>query len=162
MTHYPVIVLIPLEPINIYDLLNDVIMIYIQLLAIIDPFLTLPILSQYTSGMDEEQVDRLVKRVSIVCGILILFFTLLGNYVLYLFGISISALRMGGGILLLAISLEMVGGLPRAKSLEIEEVAVVPLATPLLVGPGTITTLILLVTIYPFYLVIIVDGLIII
>ncbi len=42
----------------------------------------------------------------------------------------------------------MLGGLPRAKQVEGKEVATVPLATPLLIGPGTITTLILLVTKY--------------
>jgi len=73
-----------------------------------------------------------------------------GSYILNFFHVSISGLQVGGGILLMTIAIEMLGGLPRTKSLESQnEVAIVPLATPLLVGPGTMTTVIVLSASYP-------------
>ena len=113
-----------------------------------DPFGIVPIYIGLTEGLDHIDRRRVVNHIAIVCTALILIFTVSGKWILNFFGISIPAVRIGGGILLLAIAIDMLGGLPKAKQVESEELATVPLATPLLVGPGTITTLILLVTKY--------------
>lgn len=133
---------------NIWDIFLNVIAIYMQVFAIMDPFGVVPIYIGLTEDLDLEDRKRLIKHVFNVSVALIIIFTLAGKWILDFFGISIPAVRFGGGILLMAIAIDMLGGLPKAKQVESEELATVPLATPLLVGPGTITTLILLVTKY--------------
>jgi len=133
---------------SIWGFLLNVIAIYMQVFAIMDPLGVVPIYIGLTENLDLEDRKRLIKHVFNVSVVLIIIFTLAGKWILDFFGISIPAVRFGGGILLMAIAIDMLGGLPKAKQVESEELATVPLATPLLVGPGTITTLILLVTKY--------------
>ncbi len=122
---------------------------YIQLFAIMNPFSAIPTFLSLTDALDTVTRRSIVDRAFIAMCILVALFTLLGTYVLSVFGISLSALRVGGGILLVAIGLDMLGGMPRTKSVEPRDIAVVPIATPLVVGPGTITTLLLLTSLNP-------------
>ncbi len=126
-------------------------LIFTQVFAIMDPPGILPLYLSFISNLDEERHKKIVFNISILSIFLITIFTLGGAYILNFFGVSISATRVGGGILLLAIAIDMLGGLPKTKQVSPEEIAVVPIATPLLVGPGTITTLILLSTVYPIH-----------
>ena len=87
---------------------------------------------------------------------ILLFFAVLGNAILDIFGITIPALRTAGGILLLLIAIDMVfarhsGGTGTTDEEEVEarqrdDIAVFPLAMPLLAGPGAISAVILLTT----------------
>lgn len=126
----------------------DIVAIYTQVFAIMDPIGVIPIYIGLSEEIDEDERRRLIKHIFNVSLALIAIFTIGGKWILDFFGISIPAVRFGGGILLMAIAIDMLGGLPKAKQVGSEEIATVPLATPLLVGPGTITTLILLVTRY--------------
>ncbi|MEM1713705.1 MAG: MarC family protein, partial [Desulfurococcaceae archaeon] len=58
-------------------------------------------------------------------------------------------LRVAGGIVLITIALDMLGEEPRTKRMDPRDIAVVPIATPLIIGPGTITTILLLVSSKP-------------
>ncbi len=122
---------------------------YIQLFAIMNPFSAIPTFLSLTDALDTVTRRSIVDRAFIAMCILVALFTLLGTYVLSVFGISLPALRVGGGILLVAIGLDMLSGMPRTKSVEPRDIAVVPIATPLVVGPGTITTLLLLTSLNP-------------
>lgn len=87
---------------------------------------------------------------------ILLFFAVLGNAILDLFGITIPALRTAGGILLLLIAIDMVfarhsGGTGTTDEEEVEarqshDISVFPLAMPLMAGPGAISAVILLTT----------------
>ena len=136
-------------------ILLDILLIATQIFAIMDPPGVIPIYLSMIGEKSEEMHRKIVKTISLVCISLITIFTLGGGYILMFFGVSIASVRIGGGIILMAIAVDMIGGLPKAKQVEVEELATVPIATPLLVGPGTITTLILLSTVYPIYLVLI-------
>ncbi len=125
---------------------------YIQLFAIMNPFSAIPTFLSLTDALDTVTRKSIVDRAFIAMCILVALFTLLGTYVLSVFGISLPALRVGGGILLVAIGLDMLSGMPRTKSVEPRDIAVVPIATPLVVGPGTITTLLLLTSLNPIVL----------
>jgi multiple antibiotic resistance protein len=95
------------------------------------------------------------RGVLVALGIL-LFFAVLGNAILDVFGITIPALRTAGGILLLLIAIDMVfarhsGGTGTTDEEEIEarqshDISVFPLAMPLMAGPGAISAVILLTT----------------
>lgn len=119
---------------------------YVQLLAIMNPFSAIPTFLSLTDELDYGTRKYILRKAYVAMLLLATVFTLMGVYILYVFSISISALRVGGGILLLYIGLDMLGGMPRAKRIEPRDIAVVPIATPLVIGPGTITTLLLLTT----------------
>ena len=125
-------------------MINDFTAYYIQLLAIMNPFSAIPTFISLTDHLDEIERRKIVNRAFITSVFLVLLFTIIGNYILMAFSISIPSLRIGGGILLMAIALDMLGGMPRAKRIEAQDIAVVPLATPMIIGPGTITTILLL------------------
>ena len=120
-----------------------------------DPPGVLPLYLSFISGLDRDRHNKIVLNIALLSIFLITVFTLGGAYILMFFGVSIPATRIGGGLLLVAIAIDMLGGLPKTKHVSPEELAVVPIATPLLVGPGTITTLILLSTVYPIHMVLI-------
>lgn len=134
---------------------------FVQIFAIMDPPGILPLYLSFMSGLDRERHLRVVRSIALVCTVLITIFTLGGAYILMFFGVSVAATRIGGGVLLMAIAIDMLGGLPKAKRISPEEMAVVPISTPLLVGPGTITTLILLSTVYPLYTVLLAGYLVV-
>ncbi len=117
---------------------------YVQLLAIMNPFAAIPTFLSLTDHMDEIDRRSIVTKAFYASLILVVLFTLIGNYILAVFNISIPSLRIGGGILLMAIALDMLSGMPRTKQIEASDIAVVPLATPMIIGPGTITTILLL------------------
>jgi multiple antibiotic resistance protein len=116
-----------------------------QIFAILNPISVLPTFLSITDEMDPDERHRIVRNSSITVLIIALALAIGGNYILSLFSVGIPGLQIGGGVLLMVIASEMLGGLPRTKSLESnEEIAIVPIATPLLVGPGTMTTIIVL------------------
>jgi len=114
------------------ELILNIFAIYMQVFAIMDPFGIVPIYIGLTEGLDHIDRRRVVNHIAIVCTALILIFTVSGKWILNFFGISIPAVRIGGGILLLAIAIDMLGELPKAKQVEDEELATVPLATVLI------------------------------
>ncbi len=122
---------------------------YIQLLAIMNPFAAIPAFLSLTDSIDNETRRLILRKALVAMMLLVVVFTLIGIYILHAFSISIDALRVGGGILLLYIGIDMLGGMPRAKRVEPGDIAVVPIATPLIIGPGTITTIFLLTTSSP-------------
>lgn len=124
--------------------------IFISLFAIIDPVGIIPIIIAFTTGMTAQKRERVGRMASLsVLGIL-LAALLLGEALLEFFGISIHSFRTAGGILLLLMSITMlIGDKPAISPNESADgdatasVAIVPLSTPLLAGPGAISTVIL-------------------
>lgn len=120
-----------------------------QIFAILNPLSVLPTFLSLTDDMVPEERHSIVLNSTIAVLVIAISLAVAGNYILGFFNINLASLRVGGGILLMVIAIEMLGGLPRTKSLESHnEVAIVPIATPLLVGPGTMTTIIVLSVTY--------------
>lgn len=108
----------------------------------------------FSGGLsDRERRNTALRGVAIATGLLLMF-ALLGEWILTMLGISLAALRAAGGILLLLIGIEMVAAkgsgattTTREENREAElraDIAVFPLATPLIAGPGAIGAVILL------------------
>jgi len=124
--------------------------IFLSLFAILDPIGIIPIIIAFTVGLTAEKRARVGRMASLsVIGILLVAL-LIGELVLEFFGISIHSFRVAGGILLLLMSITMLFGNKEApKPDESSEndagssIAIVPLSTPLLAGPGAISTVIL-------------------
>ena len=122
----------------------DLIKATISLFIIVDPLGNLPILVSLTEKMNSEERRRTFHVATTTGIILLLFFALLGEQILVLFRISLQSFMIAGGILLLLIAMRMLltGSWDEGESSQ-ESVGVVPIAIPLLVGPGAITTTIL-------------------
>ena len=123
--------------------------IFISLFAIIDPFGIIPIIIAFTAGMTAQKRERVGRIASLSVLAILLAALLLGEAILEFFGISIHSFRTAGGILLLLMSINMlIGDKPRLTPDDSDvdatsSVAIVPLSTPLLAGPGAISTVIL-------------------
>jgi multiple antibiotic resistance protein len=116
----------------------------IQLFAIINPLSALPTFMVYTEDVDESSKRKIVNTTVLMVIALVLAFALFGQLILNALQITVESFMLGGGLLLMIIAVDMLGGTVRTKTVNLEQVAIVPLATPLLVGPGTMTTLIVL------------------
>jgi multiple antibiotic resistance protein len=114
---------------------------FVTVLVIMDPIGNIPIFLALTKGQDGPERHRSALLASAVAGVVILTFALGGQQVFALLGISLEALQVAGGILLLVIALELLhpsrdGSGSRAAA--DTNIALVPLGTPLLAGPGAI------------------------
>ncbi|SEW06953.1 multiple antibiotic resistance protein [Cognatiyoonia koreensis] len=126
---------------------------FTTLFIIIDPLGLTPLFIALTQGMTPAQRRGVAIRACLTAGALMVVFTLLGEAVLNFVGISMDAFRIAGGILLFLTALEMLfqrrqarkaGEANEAASHLDDDPSIFPLALPLIVGPGTITTIILL------------------
>jgi len=124
----------------------------ITLTAVLDPFLAVPIFVGATVGLGAAARSRLARAVTITVFLVLAGAALFGEAALLLLGTSLAAFRVGGGLVLLLMALAMlnaqVGALRQteaeAAELEARDVSgVVPLAVPLLAGPGAISTTII-------------------
>ncbi len=116
----------------------------IQLFAVMDPIAALPLYVYFEEELSPKERPRLWTTVVVTMVILLAFFALVGNLLLQLFGVSVYSFMIGGGVLLMILAVDIMGEGFRSLSLDPQEAAVVPLASPLLVGPGTAVTLIIM------------------
>ena len=116
----------------------------VQLFAIINPFSALPTFLAFTDSLDKKNRMKVVNTTTLVVLALVFAFALFGQLILNALQVTVQSFELGGGILLMIIAVDMLGGAVRTKSVDMKQAAIVPLATPLLVGPGTMTTLIVL------------------
>lgn len=127
------------------DLLTSV----AQLIAIIDPMGALPIIMNIPNIGRPDVFKRALRIIAIAVPSLLIFFAVLGPYVLMVFQINIADFRIAGGIVLLALGIDMLReGMPSTMGLSPEDYIFVPVVTPLLVGPGALTSVMLLSTYY--------------
>ncbi|MGB9714253.1 MAG: MarC family protein [Candidatus Bathyarchaeales archaeon] len=122
--------------------------ITIQLFTIMNPISTIPTFLIYTGKLKDDERRKITSTTTLIVIVLLLTFALFGPLILTALDVSVTNFKFGGGILLLILAIDMLSGMSRSKAIDIKQVAVVPLATPLLVGPGTMTTLIVLSNTY--------------
>jgi multiple antibiotic resistance protein len=125
------------------------------LLSVVDPIGLVPIYLAMTAGDSPEKMRRTALRACMVAGGLLLFFAVFGGLIFKVFGVSLGAFRVAGGILLLITALDMLRARPsetrttpreQHEGVEKDDVALVPLAVPLLAGPGAIATAVVLMS----------------
>jgi multiple antibiotic resistance protein len=119
----------------------------VLLFFIFDPFASLPVFIAMTKDQNDQEKMHSANNAVIVSAILFLIFALVGTLLLDLFGVSVDGFRIAGGIVLLLMAVEIIFGLSFTKAGD-KDVAWVIIATPILTGPGVITTAILLVSKY--------------
>ncbi len=125
---------------------------FTALLVILDPFAAIPIFLSLTGSYATRERSRAALLAAITVFIVLSLSALFGERMLTLLGTSLPSFRVGGGIVLLLMALAMLKAQPdamRATAAETEaagrreNVAVVPIAIPLLAGPGSISTVII-------------------
>lgn len=125
--------------------------IVIALLIVLDPLALMPLVASLAGGGDGSR--KLIWKVISGATILLLFFTVTGTWILKIFGVTINDLRIGGGLLLLIIALNLVTGGRMGSDKEAGyQAAIAPLICPLLVGPGAITAAVVLAAIHGVFI----------
>ncbi len=126
--------------------MEDILLMALRLYAVLDPFTVIPIYLSMTASVKPEERELVLKRALGFVALVLTAVALSGGSILTALGVTVSGFKMGGGILLLVIAIDELGKGPRTKEVEgveAETLAIVPLATPLLVGPGTLTMLLM-------------------
>lgn len=121
--------------------LQDLLRTTVALIVVMDPIGLVPILISLTSEMSREEQRRTLNLTLITATTILLVFALLGQELLNLFSISLESFSIAGGLLLLILSFQVL--LTGFKIEVSSSIGAVPLAFPLLVGPGAITILML-------------------
>lgn len=126
----------------------------VTLLVTLDPPGLAPVFLVLTSGMKRHERNQVAARASIIAFIILVLFALFGKSILSTLGISVSAFRVAGGLLLFIIAFDMIFERRterKEKSAEvaitkdmIHNIAAFPLAIPLIAGPGAISAVLLL------------------
>jgi multiple antibiotic resistance protein len=119
--------------------------VFMAFFAIMNPFVNIPIFVELTEGINESKKKEISKTANIVAFIIVVAFILIGKYIFHLFGLTIPAFKLFGGILIFFIGFEMLQSKKSSIHLQDketfnDEVAISPLAIPIMAGPGTIVT----------------------
>lgn len=126
------------------DYLWDLARAALALFIIVDPFGDIPIFVGLTDNLKDAQKKKVYNTAILVGVILLLVFAFTGKEILDLFQLSIYSFQIAGGILLLIIAIRiLISGSMHENVDSPESLGAVPIAIPLLVGPGAITTTIL-------------------
>ena len=123
----------------------------LTLFVVIDPAGLVPVFVSLAGGRPAKVQATIARRAVLIAGAVLLLFSLIGGPVLAYLGISVSALRIAGGILLFRIAVDMVFAQSRRETAEEEaearakeDISVFPLAIPLIAGPGALASILIL------------------
>jgi multiple antibiotic resistance protein len=145
--------------VNLYALEHSV-YVRFSLLALssifflVDPFAALPTFLAITEGSDAARRRRIARKASITTLIVLACFAFAGEAIFRLFGITLPAFEIAGGVILLTIGLDMLEARrsptqeaagDTAAAAQKEDAGIVPLGVPMLAGPGAITSVMVLV-----------------
>ena len=119
--------------------------VFAAFFAIMNPIGGIPVFLSLTEGADNDKKVQIAKKAAFIAFLIGLAFILFGNYLFHFFGITIPAFKITGGVILFYTGFEMLQSKKTSvKHLQHpnvdENIAVSPLAIPLLAGPGTIVT----------------------
>ena len=136
------------------DALSYGVVAFSAIFFVVDPIAVVPVFITITEGDSEQKRRTMAWRACVITAAILLTFMLGGGLIFQLFGLTLAAFKIAGGILLMLTALDMLRSLPsrtRTSNQEVTEavnkpdVAIVPLAMPLLAGPGSIATVMVLV-----------------
>ena len=128
---------------------------FVPLFIVIDAIGILPFVVSMSEDMSMRERHKMIHVAAVTATIVGLIFLFFGQLLLRAMSISVGSFAIAGGLILLALSIKHMTTGRMIELIKEEMVAVVPIGTPLTVGPATITTLLLLATQYPVYMVLV-------
>jgi multiple antibiotic resistance protein len=121
---------------------------------LVDPFAAIPAFLAITAGADRQRQRRMARRGALTCFIVLITFALAGKLIFRMFGITLPAFEIAGGVILLLIGIDMIEA-KRSPTQELsdetaeatakDDAGIVPLGIPMLAGPGAISSVMILV-----------------
>ena len=135
------------------DLTSFALTTFVAIFAIVNPVGAMTFFIVLTRSYPKKLRKRVADKAVLAATITLLIFAFVGNYIFLVFGTSIPAFRIAGGILLFTIAFSMMQGersrtqlspQDRQEALEREAIGIVPLGVPMFAGPGAITTVMVL------------------
>lgn len=127
------------------DLFTYTLSVFMGFFAIMNPIANTPIFLGLVEGEDRENKKKIAKTASITAFFIVVSFIVAGKYIFELFGITIPAFKITGGILIFYVGFEMLMSQKSkihnsSNSGDKRDIAISPLAIPILAGPGTVVT----------------------
>lgn len=122
---------------------------------LVDPIAAIPTFLIMTAGADQADRQRMARRAAWTCFLVLSAFAAAGTLIFKLFGITLPAFKIAGGVILLLIGLDMLQARrsptketppETAEGSEKEDVGIIPLGVPMLAGPGSISTVMVLMS----------------
>lgn len=115
----------------------------VTMFMILDPFASLPMFISITKGLDGRTVKSYANKAILVAAILLFVFMLIGPELMSVFDVSMSSFKVAGGIIFLMMAIELVFGLKLSQISDDSGAKWAIIASPVLTGPGVITTAII-------------------
>jgi multiple antibiotic resistance protein len=137
------------------DFWNNFVLTFIPLFIVVDAFGNIPFVISVGQTLERKGRLKLVNTAIFTATLVGLVFLFFGQFILRTMNISVGSFAIAGGIILVVLSIKYMTTGHMVDARQEELMAVVPIGTPLTVGPATITTLILLATQFPIYMVLI-------
>jgi multiple antibiotic resistance protein len=142
-----------LYPVGVRAVIDFAMSAFVTLLLVVDPVGLVPAFLSATHGLTEQDRTKIAIRSPLIAAAILVMLALCGNWLLRQLGIGIAAFQISGGLLLFGVSYQMIFGdrphreareADKALSEHASDIAVFPLAIPLMAGPGAIATTFLL------------------
>jgi multiple antibiotic resistance protein len=133
--------------------LQSFVLTFVPLFIVIDALGNLPFVISLSEAMTRLERRKMIHVATVTAAIVGLVFLFLGQFILQVLDISVGSFAIAGGLILLVLSIKYMTTGRMVEAIKEEMVAVVPIGTPLTVGPATITTLLLLADQFPLYMV---------
>jgi multiple antibiotic resistance protein len=140
--------------INLTAVLEFALLALTSVFFLVDPFTVIPMFVAVTEDSSEPERKQVARRAAWTCAIVLSSFALAGSLIFKMFGITLPAFKIAGGIILLGIGLDMLQARPSGTKVTPEETqegtnkadaSIIPLGMPMLAGPGAISTVMVLV-----------------
>lgn len=141
-------------PAHVHAIVIEWLTALIAVFFIVDPFAATPAFLAMTAGYDRPHRKQMARRAAVTSVVILSVFATVGKYLFRLFGISLPAFKLAGGLLLLLVALDMLQA-RRSRTRETpeeqtdacttEDVGIIPMGIPMLAGPGSISTVMVLV-----------------
>jgi len=126
------------------NLLTFALTVFTGFFAIMNPIANIPIFIALVEGRDKKSQRAIAKTATITAFLIVVFFVILGKYIFEIFDITIPSFKLAGGILIFFVGFGMLQSKKQEKKVVEkaagDEMAISPLAIPILAGPGTIVT----------------------
>jgi multiple antibiotic resistance protein len=135
--------------------IESFVLTFVPLFIVIDALGNLPFVISLSEGMSKHERRKMIHIAIATATLIGLAFLFFGQFILNVMGISVGSFAIAGGLILLVLSIKYMSTGRMVEMIKEEMVAVVPIGTPLTVGPATITTLLLLATQFRLHMVLI-------